>query len=816
MTTDEDSDRLRQRASFDMADAVVVLLDARGRVTSWSGDAERLLGYPAVAVVGREVADLLVPEDAARVAGSVERYRRDGDWLGLLSARHRDGHLVRLMVRAVPAGAGGGWVALLADMSAATGWDMSRSVLERLVSQSPIGIGIVDTNLRFVWSNLALEHFGGVPARQRLGRRLGEIQPGLDADLLEARMREVLESGVSVIAYEHLGRTLAAPHREQAHSMSFVRLEDDNGRPIGVYYTVIDITDRYRARRRLALLDRAGQHIGRTLDVMQTAQDLSDVAVPDLADFVAVDLLDPVIKGGETAAGRIDDADTVTLRRGGQQSVREGVPEAVVEIGGLATYHAWSPSIQCLTSGLSWLEEQLDPLAREWASNIPGGRAARFLDLGLHTAMVVPIRARGITLGITTFFRRQRDEPFDRDDLRLAEEVVARAAVCIDNARRYTRERDAALALQHSLLPHGTPDQEAVDVASCYRPGDELARVGGGWFDVIPLSGARVALVVGDVVGHGIDAAATMGRLRTAVQTLADLDLPPEELLAHLDDLVGRVSRDQRAGTPATGATVLGASCLYLVYDPVSRQCSMAGAGHPPPAILGPDGTVTFPDLPMGPALGIGGLPFESIELTLDEGSVVALYTDGLLAGQSREGDYATTGQQRLRVALERGELPLDGLCHAVVESMLPARPIDDAAVLLARTRRLGEDRVATWDLPTDPAVVARAREMAAERLRAWGLDDLVFTTELVVSELVTNAIRHATGPIQLRLIRERTLICEVSDGASTAPHLRHPRTTDEGGRGLFLIAQFTQRWGTRYHPDGKIIWAEQSLTGPA
>jgi PAS domain S-box-containing protein len=799
-----------------MADAVVVLLDARGRVTSWSGDAERLLGYPAVAVVGREVADLLVPEDAARVAGSVERYRRDGDWLGLLSARHRDGHLVRLMVRAVPAGAGGGWVALLADMSAATGWDMSRSVLERLVSQSPIGIGIVDTNLRFVWSNLALEHFGGVPARQRLGRRLGEIQPGLDADLLEARMREVLESGVSVIAYEHLGRTLAAPHREQAHSMSFVRLEDDNGRPIGVYYTVIDITDRYRARRRLALLDRAGQHIGRTLDVMQTAQDLSDVAVPDLADFVAVDLLDPVIKGGETAAGRIDDADTVTLRRGGQQSVREGVPEAVVEIGGLATYHAWSPSIQCLTSGLSWLEEQLDPLAREWASNIPGGRAARFLDLGLHTAMVVPIRARGITLGITTFFRRQRDEPFDRDDLRLAEEVVARAAVCIDNARRYTRERDAALALQHSLLPHGTPDQEAVDVASCYRPGDELARVGGGWFDVIPLSGARVALVVGDVVGHGIDAAATMGRLRTAVQTLADLDLPPEELLAHLDDLVGRVSRDQRAGTPATGATVLGASCLYLVYDPVSRQCSMAGAGHPPPAILGPDGTVTFPDLPMGPALGIGGLPFESIELTLDEGSVVALYTDGLLAGQSREGDYATTGQQRLRVALERGELPLDGLCHAVVESMLPARPIDDAAVLLARTRRLGEDRVATWDLPTDPAVVARAREMAAERLRAWGLDDLVFTTELVVSELVTNAIRHATGPIQLRLIRERTLICEVSDGASTAPHLRHPRTTDEGGRGLFLIAQFTQRWGTRYHPDGKIIWAEQSLTGPA
>jgi PAS domain S-box-containing protein len=813
----EEQDVLAARQRFDMADAAPLLLDARMTVTSWTADAERLLGYESAEVLGRPAADLLLPEDAARIPELAARCRDGDGWAGLLSALHRDGHAVRVMVRVVPIRERGGptrWVVLLADLADGPGWDMSRSVLERMNARSPVGIAIVDTDLRYVWSNAALEQFGGGPPHRRLGRRLADIQPGLDAETLEAKMRQVLESGRPVVGYEHVGRIRSAPYRESAHSLSFIRLEDDHGRPIGVYYTVVDVTDRHRARRRLALLDRAGEHIGRSLDVLQTAQELADVAVPGLADFVTVDLLESVLRGAEPVPGRLSDTDVVSLRRAGQQSVRAGIPETAVEVGDAARYQATSPPVRALAEGRSWREAQLDPLAKKWSTSAREGPAASFLDLGLHSAMVVPVRARGITLGITTFFRRDREDPFDEEDLTLAEEFVGRAALCLDNARRYTRERDAALVLQRNLLPHRFPEQNAVEVSACYRPADELTGLAGDWFDVIPLSGARVALVVGEVTGHGIDGAAAMGRLRAAVQTLADLDLPPEEVLAHLDDLVSRAAREEGTGadTLTSGMQAVGASCLYVVYDPVSGRCAMAAAGHPAPAVIAPDDTVTFADLPRGPALGVAGLPFESVEFTLEEGSVLALHTDGLIA-TPRTGRDPDAGRERLRYALASHHQPLDGLCRTIVDDLVPSRPYDDVALLMARTRRLGAEQVATWDLSTDPAMVAEARKAATQQLTAWGLDELAFTTELVVSELVTNAIRYSSGPVRLRLITEQALICEVSDGGATAPHLRHPKTTDEGGRGLFLISQFTRRWGTRYTPEGKVIWAEQSLT---
>ncbi|MCX5088025.1 PAS domain-containing SpoIIE family protein phosphatase/ATP-binding protein [Streptomyces sp. NBC_00365] len=817
MAASEEQDVLAARQRFDMADAAPLLLDARMTVTSWTADAERLLGYESAEVLGRPAADLLLPEDAARIPELAARCRDGDGWAGLLSALHRDGHAVRVMVRVVPIRERGGptrWVVLLADLADGPGWDMSRSVLERMNARSPVGIAIVDTDLRYVWSNAALEQFGGGPPHRRLGRRLADIQPGLDAERLEAKMRQVLESGRPVVGYEHVGRIRSAPHRESAHSLSFIRLEDDHGRPIGVYYTVVDVTDRHRARRRLALLDRAGEHIGRSLDVLQTAQELADVAVPGLADFVTVDLLESVLRGAEPVPGRLSDTDVVSLRRAGQQSVRAGIPETAVEVGDAARYQATSPPVRALAEGRSWREARLDPLAKKWSTSAREGPAASFLDLGLHSAMVVPVRARGITLGITTFFRRDREDPFDEEDLTLAEEFVGRAALCLDNARRYTRERDAALVLQRNLLPHRFPEQNAVEVSACYRPADELTGLAGDWFDVIPLSGARVALVVGEVTGHGIDGAAAMGRLRAAVQTLADLDLPPEEVLAHLDDLVSRAAREEGTGadTLTSGMQAVGASCLYVVYDPVSGRCAMAAAGHPAPAVIAPDDTVTFADLPRGPALGVAGLPFESVEFTLEEGSVLALHTDGLIA-TPRTGRDPDAGRERLRYALASHRQPLDGLCRTIVDDLVPSRPYDDVALLMARTRRLGAEQVATWDLSTDPAMVAEARKAATQQLTAWGLDELAFTTELVVSELVTNAIRYSSGPVRLRLITDQALICEVSDGGATAPHLRHPKTTDEGGRGLFLISQFTRRWGTRYTPEGKVIWAEQSLT---
>jgi PAS domain S-box-containing protein len=804
---------------FDVADAAPLMLDADGAVSSWTRDAERLLGYPAAEVLGRAAVELLFPQDATRAAELAERCCSTGGWSGMLTGRHRDGHPVELMVRALAMTDGGGpdrWLVLLEELGHGWGWDMSRGVLERMVSRSPVGIAIVDTDLRFVWSNAALARFGGGPPHERLGKRLADVQPGLDADLHEAEMRRVLETGTPVVGYEQVGWVRSAPHRETAHELSFTRLEDDQGQPIGVYYTVVDITERHRARQRLALLDKAGQRMGRTLDVMRAAQELADVAVPGLADFVTVDLLESVLSGMEPPLEPLSDHDLVTVRRAGHQSVNEGVPETAVEIGALASYRAGTPLIRCLADGRSWLGQRLDPQSTEWVADPPGGREATFGELGLHSVMVVPIRARGVILGVTTFYRRGRQDPFYEDDLSLAEDLVARAAICLDNARRYARERDAALVLQRNLLPHHLPEQQAVDVAACYRPADELTGLGGDWYDVIPLSGARVALVVGEVPGHGIDAAAAMGQLRSAVRTLADLDLPPEEVLAHLDDLVAQGAREEQqdeAGPPrAGGRRTVGGGCLYAVYDPATGQCAMASAGHPVPALITPGGAVGFAELPVGPPLGVGGPPFESVEFTLEEGTTLAFYTDGLLDGAGA----AQSARDRLLRTLERNDPELGRQCRAIVDELVSERPQDDAALLMARTRRLGTGHVATWDLPIDPAIVADARKTATRQLAAWGLDDLAFTTELVVSELVTNAIRHAAGPVRLRLIADRTLICEVFDGGATAPHLRHPKTTDEGGRGLFLISQFTQRWGTRYTPTGKIIWAEQRLTEPA
>ncbi|MFI5569550.1 SpoIIE family protein phosphatase [Streptomyces sp. NPDC051740] len=803
------------RQGFDVADAVPLLLDPHGMVSSWTGGAERLLGYRASEAVGRKFAELLAPEDAERVPDLVERCRSDGDWAGLLTARHRDGRPVAVMVRITPTVGPGGrssLLVLLSELAGSPGWDMSRAVLEQMVAGTSIGIAIVDTELRFVWSNAALEQFGGGPAWQRLGLRFADVQPGLDAEAVEERMRHVLDTGEQVIDYEHVGRARSAPLRETVHMLSFTRLDDDRGRPMGVYYTVVDVTERHRARQRLALLDRAGEHIGRTLDILRTAQELADVAVPDLADYIAVDLLEPVLRGAEVQPGPSTGSDRVPLCRAGQRSVYEDLPRAAMETGTVLSYLADSPPVRCLTTGRAWLQERLDPLALAWATP-PGGRESTFLELGLRSAMIVPVRARGVTLGITAFFRRRHD-PFDEDDLHLAEDLVSRAAVCVDNARRYTRERDAALVLQRSLLPRRLPAQDAVEVSACYRPADELTGLGGDWYDLIPLSGARVALVVGEVPGHGIDAAAAMGRLRTAVRTLAAIDLPPEEVLAHLDDLASRLARDEGDGESEEfpGRSV-GSGCLYVVYDPVTGRCTMAAAGHPAPAVVAPDGTVTFVDLPQGPALGVGGPPFEAVELDLAEGSTLALHTDGLLAGGGPSSDG--TDRERLRQALRGAATALEPSCRAVLDMLVPARPYDDVALLMARTKRLAPGRIAVWDLPADPAVVAEARRTSTRQLARWGLDDLVFTTELVVSELVTNAIRHAGGPVRLRLIHERALVCEVFDGGATAPHLRHPRAMDEGGRGLLLVSQLAQRWGTRFVPDGKIIWAEQSLTAP-
>ncbi|MGV9244887.1 amino acid permease [Streptomyces sp. NPDC003710] len=377
-----------------------------------------------------------------------------------------------------------------------------------------------------------------------------------------------------------------------------------------------------------------------------------------------------------------------------------------------------------------------------------------------------------------------------------------------------TRGHTVALKLQRNMLPRHLPPHTAVDSASRYMPADTGSGVGGDWFDVIPLSGTRVGLVVGDVLGGGLRAAATMGRLRTGVQVLARLDLVPDELLSRLDDLVEQTAHESQTGQgpgrrqpQPHGA--LGVTCLYAVYDPASGKCSLARAGESVLAVVEPHaGVVDYPELPPGPPLGIGGPPYESTELKLPPGSLVALFTGGLL--QAADGRAA--GLARLSEALADHRTPLEELCDRTVTTMLPGPVDEDATLLVARTRLLDRNQFTQWELPPDPAAVATIRTAVSKQLRDWGLDELTFASELIVSELVTNAIRYVGGPIQVRLIRDRTLTCEVSDTGHTTPNLRHAANDDEGGRGLYIIAQMTHHWGTRYTPTGKIIWTEQDL----
>ncbi|MER7825544.1 SpoIIE family protein phosphatase [Streptomyces sp. NPDC096097] len=674
------------------------------------------------------------------------------------------------------------------------------------------GVVIIDAEQRLVLANDEARRLLGLPPDPE-NRHVTDL--GLDP-----RTAELLASGRVVTDHVHLAgdRLLAVNVRPT---------KEYRGMSTGSVVTLRDSTELAAlsgraevARGRLQLLYDAGVRIGTTLDVVRTAEELSEVAVPRFADFVTVELLEPVLHGEEPSM--ITGVYT-EMRRAAITGVRADSP--LQPVGDIIRFVVpTAPMAAALDAGQAVLAADLRAAMGWRAQDAQGTRVA--LDYGLHSLISVPLQARGVVLGMANFWRAaDTPEPFDEEDRSFAAELGARAAVSIDNARRFTREHAVAVTLQRSLLPRVLPAQNAVDVAYRYLPAK--AGVGGDWFDVIPLPGGRVALVVGDVVGHGVHAAATMGRLRTAVHNFSTLDLPPDELLGHLDELIDRIDQNDTGGGPAGGdeegaaeevmdgaaepAGVTGATCLYAVYDPVSGRCRMASAGHPGPALVRPGGDVEFPELPAGLPLGVGGMPFEAAEFTLPEGSRLVLFTDGLVEDRDRDFD---TGLHLLREALAQPGRSPDQACSDVLAAMLFPVPSDDIALLIADTRRLEADRIAEWEVPGEASAVSRVRNAGAAQLAAWGLDEISFTTELILSELITNAIRYGSAPVRVRLLRDRTLICEVSDGSSTSPHLRYAATTDEGGRGLFLVAQYADRWGTRYTDRGKVIWAELPLTG--
>ncbi|MFC9324550.1 SpoIIE family protein phosphatase [Kitasatospora sp. NPDC057015] len=669
---------------------------------------------------------------------------------------------------------------------------------------------VLDRDLRLVRLNRRARAAPSFPGEEALGKRLGDVAPGYPAEEITALAGEVLATGVTVKGRLVRGRPASRTGRTRIYAVSVYRLEDlpapedgtparpAAGGPLGVALTVEDVTDREAAAERLAVLHDAHQSIGSTFDIAATAQELADVAVPRFADAMTVDLLDETWRAGHTHQGPV--SPDHPLRRAAYRLLRGGT--LPVPVGRLKTFRFPTPFTQSLADSRPRLITRLRPDA-PWLEADPAF-GERLRTAGVHSMMIIPIMVQDDVLGLAAYYRYDRPEPFDEDDQDLARQLTDRAALSIDKARSYARERTVAAALQRYLLPQQPPSVSAVDAAHLYIAGG----AGSDWYDVIPLSGTRVALVVGDVAGRGVEAAATMGQLRTAVRTLAVLDLAPDELLERLDPIAGRLAQDGALAVPDAASEFL-ASCLVVIYDPVTRRCTAARAGHPEPLITGPSGEEIPFEVPAGPHLGIGGAGFESAGVELPEGSVIALYTDGLVSGRDRDTD---TSLGRLRQVIAQPGRTLRELCDAAVYVLVPERPGDDAVLLLARTHHLGEENIAVWTFPDDLAVVSSARRLAERQLVAWGLDDLVYSTQLIVSELVTNAIRYGKGSVQLRMIRDRNLICEVSDHTTTAPHLRQARSTDEGGRGLFIVMQLSTHWGTRYLREGKTIWSEQPL----
>ncbi|WP_329365181.1 SpoIIE family protein phosphatase [Streptomyces sp. NBC_00669] len=833
------------RASGTLLDALrvaVVMLDTSGRVLLWSPLAEDVLGWAGEHIVGRRVGGLFgppepfpgaadtgeegtagagpsrpgarnpLPPDASEGDGRPEQILgellRTGRWNGILSLRHRDGHTVQVDTRASLLVDGDGRpfvLAALAETSRLRTLEHDLAALDSLFDSSPLGVAILDRDLRYVRVNDALAAMNGMPPADHVGRSVEEI---LDADTareLAALQRRVLHTGRPVIDV-----VAPAPGGRGHRSLSYHRLVDRAGRVLGVSATVIDVTERVqaaeraeRARRRLTLLNDVGSRIAGVLDVRRVAETIAEALVPTFAGYSGVLLHAQVAGGGDlpTAGFR----ETQPLRQLGV-GAEHWTPqvERMLRRGQSIGFTRHSVFGTVLAGGEPRLLDGDDQLRATTYPDDPKVDAA--LELGLHSMLVLPLRARGVVLGLLVVARDRGREPFDRDDLALGVDLADRAGTALDNARLYVREREGALTLQRSLLPRTVPEPPGVNIAYRYVPGSSGAEVGGDWFDVIPLGGGRLAFVVGDVMGHGLVAAATMGRLRTAVRTLAGLDMPPDELLRRVNELGDDLAQNRTEGWMATA--------VYAVYDPSTRRCAIAQAGHPPPVLVehqdDPDRCYArLLDLPTGVPLGVGGVRFETTELDVPDGAVLVLYTDGLVEARGKD---IGQGIERLRSTLCRRLGSLEDACDDLLATMDPDREPDDVALLMARLGGLPAGSTAAWTFPAEASAVRLARRRVRDTLASWGLASLTDVTVLLVSELVTNSLRYAHGPIGVRMVRGGSLLVEVSDPLPDPPRERVAAEDDEGGRGLQLVAGASRRWGTRHGSLGKTVWFELAL----
>ncbi|MFF7451890.1 MULTISPECIES: SpoIIE family protein phosphatase [unclassified Streptomyces] len=664
---------------------------------------------------------------------------------------------------------------------------------------------------------------GAGPADPR-GALLRASTPSQGALPAQARAGETPPSGADV--------TSPSPGGDPEHSQPTAAAEPDTHRPrpvsegipvqpeaasdgperrTGQGVTPGRPTPMRRDGDRLRFVGAATRRIARGIDLDEIVMGLCRATVPTFSDAILVYLRDPLPVGDERPTGPL----VLRLRR------TDRIPEERDTEGGFG-----APTLQPEPTELTELAAVTAELCevrtggalaevlrgvRPVFTDSPAARAAlpellgeggELVVPGGRRAILAPLRGRRRVIGAALFLRRPERMAFESDDLLVAAQLATHSALGIDKAVLYGREAYIADELQRTMLPETLPRPTGVRLASRYLPAAETARVGGDWYDAIPLPGSRVALVVGDVMGHSMTSAAIMGQLRTTAQTLAGLDLPPQEVLHHLDEQAQRLGTDRMA------------TCLYAVYDPVSHRITIANAGHPPPVLLHLGGRAEVLRVPPGAPIGVGGVDFEAVELDAPAGATLLLYTDGLVESRLRD---VWTGIEQLREKLAAtAQLtgpdhppPLEALCDEVLDMLGPGDRDDDIALLAARFEGIAPSDVAYWFLEPEDAAPGRARRLARRALSRWGLEELSDSVELLVSEVVTNAVRYASRPVTLRLLRTDVLRCEVGDDVPQLPRLRQARATDEGGRGLYLVNKMARRWGATRLSTGKVVWFE-------
>ncbi|MEV5091423.1 SpoIIE family protein phosphatase [Streptomyces griseoincarnatus] len=803
-----------------------------GLVDQWSLRAEQIFGIPAERAVGADpIEAFLEPVRRERGQRKMAEILDGREWTGVVpfrlpahlagDDRDREGIAeVYVMPTRTEAGEKAA-VCIVVDVRTLRRIETDLAASQAIFGQSPFGFVLIDRDLRVRRANERFASlFGGTPDDHR-GKGVHDYLPRGEAERVAATLRRVLETGDSITDMHVTGFVPGSDERRH-WSVNLYRVHSGSGRPIGIAWLGIDITARRAAareaaaaRRNLALLNEAGARIGNSLDLETTARELLDVVVPGFCDLATVDLYQGLLVGDETPPGLADGSAEVR-RVAFASAVSDGPIGGTEEPVKLGAVHHYPFNSACA-----------DALRTARPQTVPGEEGGL-----VQSTLAVPMVAHDTVVGLAQFARTKGSEPFGDRDRDLAVELAARAAVCIDNARLYRREHERALILQRSLLPPGDPEASGLDIACRYLPGNAASgrtgEVGGDWFDVIELPGHRTALVVGDVMGRGLRAAVAMGELRTAVRTLAQLDLEPAEVLSQLDEIarglgapggpsqaftggVQQATRAARRPREADLSEVYLATCVYAVYDSVTRRCTFANAGHLPPVLVEPGENALMLDVPPGMPLGVGGEPFEEVEVELPEGALLALYTDGLVESRDHPLDE---GLQAFVGALTGPSAPLEDVCDHVLNTLDTHHGEDDIALLMARVQGLPADSVGDWTLPREPRSVGRAREYARAQLLAWDMEPLVDTTELLVSELVTNALRYGEGEIRLRLLLDRTLVCEVWDSGLVQPRRRRARDTDEGGRGLQLVGLLSAAWGSRRTPRGKTVWFELPLPG--